>query len=94
MIAVRLSDGTTVYGFGGFSVTARNAVGLPDPLWQRAAEDAVAGAGGDLLDGLLSLPGATLVHEGAVSIGAVSRSTAPSRNRLGADAGRGPTPDG
>ena len=65
MIAVRLGDGSTVYGFTLNSVTARNASGVPDAYWQRAAEASVQESA-DLYHGLMALPGANLIHEGEV----------------------------
>lgn len=65
MIAVRLEDGSTVYGFGASSVTAKSSAGAPDPYWQRAAEASVQERA-DVYDGLMALPGATLIHAGAV----------------------------
>ena len=65
MIAVRLEDGSTVYGFGANSVTAKNSAGTPDPYWQRAAEASVQETA-DVYHGLMALPGAKLIHAGAV----------------------------
>ncbi len=61
MIAVRLADGSMVYAFSALAVVARNPSGAPDPYWQRAAEASVDDSG-DVEDGLMALPGATLIH--------------------------------
>ena len=68
MLTVRLADGSTVYGFGAFSVLARNADGVPDPYWQKLAEQSIAESG-DLYTALTSLPGAKVLHEGTSRAG-------------------------
>lgn len=67
MIAVRLEDGSTVYAFSRLSVIARTASGAPDPYWQRAAELSLRDTA-DLREGLMTLPGATLLHAGDVGV--------------------------
>lgn len=65
MIAVRLPDGSTVYAFGESAAVARRPSGGPDDYWQRVAEDSIRGAGrADA--GLMALPGAKLIYQGAV----------------------------
>lgn len=75
MIAVRLADGSTVYGFSLISVAARNASGIPDAYWQRLAEASVQESA-DLYRGLMALPGANLIHEGQLG---APRPAAPGR---------------
>ena len=88
MIAVRLEDGSTVYGFGANSVTAKNSAGTPDPYWQRAAEASVEERA-DVYDGLMALPGATLIHAGAVRPAPLERPpTLPEAERRRRNKGR------
>jgi hypothetical protein len=64
MIAVRLEDGSMVYGFGRAGVVAKNPLGQPDRYWEELAERNVE-ACGDLWRGLATLPGATVVLSGS-----------------------------